>query len=183
MKLAVWQALRWTATEYFTLEDKGIFQLAHGHIAGVIRDLPFSISYEIEITNDWRIEAFTIRAEGTDKRELKLQSNLQGEWYDREGNQISAFNGCLDIDISLTPFTNSLPIKRLSHLKIGDSEVISVIYILLPEFELHKMQQRYTRMNEDSWLYENLESGFTAQLYFDEDGIMNDYPGYLQRRY
>ncbi|RAJ79264.1 hypothetical protein CLV59_106325 [Chitinophaga dinghuensis] len=182
MEPIVWQAVRWTATEYFTLENKGLYKLAQGNITGIVRDLPFSIHYEVEITNDWKTDSFLIRSHGPDAKELKLTSNLLGQWYDKDGKQVTALDNCLDIDISLTPFTNTLPVKRLQ-LNNGESATINVIYILLPEFELQRVKQRYTKISQDTWLYENLDSGFSSQLYFDSEGIMNDYPGYIQRRY
>ncbi|WP_291910607.1 putative glycolipid-binding domain-containing protein [Chitinophaga sp. CB10] len=182
MKPVVWQGVRWTSTEFFTLESKGLYQLAQGNIAGVVRDMPFCIHYEIELTNDWKTDSFYIRSFGPDARELRVTSNLLGQWYDKEGNQIAAFDDCLDIDISLTPFTNSLPVNRLQMLP-GQSVEINVIYILLPEFELQKVRQRYTMLRENYWLYENVDSDFSAKLSFDENGIMTDYPGLFQKRY
>ncbi|WP_143310949.1 putative glycolipid-binding domain-containing protein [Chitinophaga vietnamensis] len=183
MKPVVWQAVRWTATEFFTLNENGHTKLATGDITGVIRDQPFSIHYEVEIAPNWHTSSFLIRSSGPAARELKLTSDLGGHWFDKDNNYIAAFDGCIDIDISLTPFTNTLPVQRLQALPNDGEAMIDVIYILLPEFELQKTQQRYTRLRADTWRYDNVTTPFTADLTFDEYGIMKDYPGLLQRRY
>lgn len=182
MQPIIWQAVKWTATEYFTLHDHGQGMLANGRINGAMADHPFSIHYEIEITADWRVSSFHIRQEGLTQTELKLTSDLHGHWFDKDNNHIDAFDDCIDIDISLTPFTNTLPVKRLD-FGAGESKLLDMLYIKLPEFELQKVQQRYTRTGVHEYLYENVTTDFSAEIPFDEEGIVKDYPGIFKRIY
>ncbi|PSL43379.1 hypothetical protein CLV51_10868 [Chitinophaga niastensis] len=180
MQPIIWQAVKWPATEYFTLQGNGQMKLATGCINGVVEQQPFCIHYDIEITADWRVSSFHIRQEGKTSTELKLTTDLNGHWFDKDGNHIDAFDGCIDIDIALTPFTNTLPVKRL-HFEPGERKTIDMLYIKLPEFELQKVQQHYTKLGDRLYLYENVTTQFSAELPFDKQDILLDYPGIFTR--
>ncbi|CAL1518298.1 putative glycolipid-binding domain-containing protein [Chitinophaga sp. MM2321] len=180
MEPIIWQALKWPATEYFTLQDKDHHKLATGNINGYLREQPFCIRYEIEITPEWKVSSFLIQLEGPQPAALKLTSDLNGHWFDKEGNHVDAFDDCIDIDISLTPFTNTLPIRRLQ-FETGERKALDMLYIQLPEFELQKVQQHYTLLPSGLYLYENTSTGFQAELPMDKHGIMKDYPEIFSR--
>jgi len=180
MRPIIWQALKWPATEYFILQENGAGKIASGCINGAREQQPFCIHYKIEITTAWQVSSFHIKQEGLTPTELKLTSDLNGHWFDKDNNHIDAFDNCVDIDISLTPFTNTLPIKRLS-FELHESKTLDMLYINLPDFELQKVPQRYTRLGVQDYLYENVTSSFTASLPFDEHGIVEDYPGLFNR--
>ncbi|MCW3465648.1 putative glycolipid-binding domain-containing protein [Chitinophaga nivalis] len=180
MQPIIWQATRWPAIEYCTLKEQGHHHVATGRITGVSDQEPFAILYEVEITNDWRVSSFHIRKEGLTTGELKLTSDLHGHWFDKDGNHIGAFDDCIDIDISLSPFTNTLPVKRL-HFDTGEKKILNMLYIKLPEFELQKVQQHYTKLDNHTYRYENVTTDFKADIPFDEQGIVLDYPGIFTR--
>ena len=50
---------------------------------------------------------------------LHLESDGEGHWQEN-GKDRPDLHGCIDIDIQATPFTNTLPIRRLG-LKTGES--------------------------------------------------------------
>jgi len=66
-----------------------------------------------------------------------------GNWFNESRQAISEFENCLDVDISATPFTNTLPIRRLS-LRPDESAETKVIYFAIPEMETSVEYQRYT---------------------------------------
>jgi hypothetical protein len=180
MQPIIWQAVLWPATEYFTLQDNAHGKLANGCINGVTEGQPFCIHYEIDITPTWQVSSFHIRQEGLTPTELRLTSDLHGHWFDKDNNHIDAFDNCVDIDISLTPFTNTLPVKRLQ-MEANGSKMLDVLYIKLPEFELQKVQQRYTRLGTHEYRYDNVSTEFTADLPLDENDMVKDYPGIFKR--
>lgn len=182
MRPVVWQATKWPATEFLTVKHHEHNRQANGTINGCLDGQPFSIQYEIEITTDWKVSSFFIRRNGIESTELKLTSDLNGHWFDKDGNHVDAFDNCIDIDISLTPFTNTLPVRRLNFEK-GEKKTLHMLYIKLPEFELQKLTQHYTKLDNRLYLYENAVSGFRAELPLDEHGIVKDYPGIFTRIY
>ena len=95
--------------------------------------------------------------------------------------------GCLDVDISATPFTNTLPIRRLA-LQPGSTATLIMAYIAAPQMRLRVAQQRYTCLDATStggrYRFESLTQGavsFTAELPVDGDGLVLDYPNLFRR--
>jgi hypothetical protein len=97
---------------------------------------------------------------------------------------VPGLEGCVDVDISATPFTNTLPIRRLG-LAPGESADVSVAYVDIDEMRAWTEEQRYTRLEQNSgdrlYKYESLDGGFTADLPVDADGLVLDYPGLFRR--
>ncbi|MGH9942128.1 MAG: putative glycolipid-binding domain-containing protein [Pyrinomonadaceae bacterium] len=46
---------------------------------------------------------------------FSLTANGGGRWCDELGEAVSRFDGCLDVDITATPFTNTLPIRQIEN--------------------------------------------------------------------
>jgi len=92
--------------------------------------------------------------------------------------------GCLDVDISATPFTNTLPIRRLQ-LQLGESAEIQVVYLAVPEMQINCEPQRYTCLEVNPaggvYKFESLTSVFVAKLPVDADGLVLDYPQLFAR--
>jgi len=90
------------------------------------------------------------------------------------------------IDLSTTPFSNTLPIRRLA-LPLDAASVIRVVYISIPELSVEAFDQEYTRLVPAApprrFRYRSLASGFTAELAVDADGLVIDYPGLWRRRH
>ena len=91
-----------------------------------------------------------------------------------------------DIDIMTTPFTNTLPIRRLA-LPPDAATVLRVVYIRIPELSVEAFDQEYTRLDPAMpprrFRYRSLASGFTAELAVDAGGLVIDYPGLWRRRH
>ena len=90
------------------------------------------------------------------------------------------------MDISITPFANTLPIHGLA-LGVGESADLGTAYVDVSNMEVKRVRQRYTRLKhgaEDGlYRYEALESGFTADLLVDTGGLVLDYPGAFRQVY
>lgn len=78
-----------------------------------------------------------------------------------------------DVDLQVTPATNSLPINRLG-LKEGESQ-IDVVWIGLPGLTLVRQEQKYSRINSGYYKFEIPSTGFRAQLEVDKLGFVINY--------
>ena len=146
-------------------------------IVGVINDEPFHLRYQIYCDVGWTVHEVALQ--GTESG-LNLQSDGEGHWTTGAGVPLPDLDGCIDVDIRATPFTNTLPIRRLG-LKTGQSAEIQVAYIKVPELEFMPMVQRYTCLNPNLYRYESIVSGYTADLQVDDDGLVIEYPNQWQR--
>lgn len=135
----------------------------------------YSAAYSILCTDDWRFQLLELRVSSDDIHTLKLSIDADGVWHDGAGIEQPELFGCLEVDISATPFTNSLAIGRLN-LQAGQSQDIQATYIHLPDLAVSKVPQRYTAHGHARYTYEGLFRDFRADLAVDEHGLVLDYP-------
>ena len=142
--------------------------------------MPFRLHYEITCDSNWNVKKLDLVLLSGSQKSLQIRADGQGHWSTHTGEPIPSLDGCIDVDISATPFTNTLPIRRLE-LRPGQSAELLVAYVLIPEIELMTDKQRYTcfELNTHGGLYkyESMESDFEADLPIDSDGLVIDYPG------
>jgi len=143
------------------------------------------VRYEVELGGDWvfRHARLIVERDGASKR-LALARSADGVWT-VDGQARPDLAAATDIDIMATPFTNTLPIRRL-RLDPDRPETIAVAYIRLPELTVEPAAQEYCRLGGDGperrYRYRSLASGFTAELTVDGDGLVLEYPGIWRRR-
>jgi uncharacterized protein len=169
---------------HLVLEDEQI--LADGMILRVKDGIPFRARYNIRCDPDWSVRAVELSLLDSSREDMHLYADGKGHWRDGSGNAIAGLAGCLDVDISITPFTNSLPVRRLK-LEQGASADLLAAYIAVPEMEVKPSRQRYTciESSPEGGLYryedEGLFRSFTALLPVDADGLVLDYPELFRR--
>lgn len=77
--------------------------------------LPYQLDYRLRWDADWHLREAVFHVESeTGVRKLHLLADGRGHWQDGDGEALPAFDGCLDIDIWPSPFTNTFPIRRLA---------------------------------------------------------------------
>lgn len=150
-------------------------------VLGVKDSLPFRLWYQIWADSNGKVRECLLYAGG---ESLHLYTDGKGNWIDASDSAYPALAGCLYIDITVTPFTNTLPIRHLG-LKPGESGEIPMVYISAPDLDVRLTRQRYTCLSHTDtggiYRYEGLESGFTADLPVDARGLVLDYPGIWKR--
>lgn len=159
--------------------------VADSLVLGLLNEQAIRARYLVRCDADWRVREVEIALIGGDERSLHLLSDGRGTWTDGDGDPLSQLSGCLDVDIMATPFTNTLPIRRLDWLA-GDAAEIDVAYIAFPSIEVGPVRQRYTCLEAltssgGRFRYESLTSGFRVDLPVDSDGLVLDYPGIWRR--
>lgn len=143
---------------------------------------PFRLAYALEWDAAWRLrEARLAVTTGAGTRTLGLRTDGQGRWRDGDARALPHLDGCLDIDIWPTPFTNTFPIRR-APMAVGERREFVMAWVSAPALTVRPMRQGYTRLADRRYLYENLEgSAFRAELAVDEDGVVLDYEGVFRR--
>ncbi|WP_119302158.1 putative glycolipid-binding domain-containing protein [Dongia deserti] len=164
--------------EQFTFHSSPVGYDARGSVAATLEGAALNARYLVETDVAWRTRRVRVAIKGG--RLLEIFSDGAGDWSRGDGEALPELDGCLDPDISMTPFTNTLAIRRLG-LKIGESAEIEVAYILVPELGLRAAPQRYTRVADRLWRFEGLDIDFTADIAVDESGFVVDYPGLFKR--
>ncbi|MEE9102794.1 MULTISPECIES: putative glycolipid-binding domain-containing protein [Pseudomonas] len=163
-------------------------QLGDGCAQGQLRAIDenggpsYQLDYELNWDEHWRLREARFSVEGgRGVRHLHLLTDGEGHWRTGEGETLGELDGCLDIDIWPTPFTNTFPIRRLK-LADGQRVELAVVYLEAPALKPVRMRQGYTRVDARHYRYENLEgTNFQALLTVDDDGLVLDYPTLFRR--
>lgn len=177
-KQIVWSGIYYNTIEYLHLQSDTAHHI-QGYITGLVNDQPLHVDYHISANLNWETTSVVIKAHDHIQKDLQF-TRENNKWHDKQGTVHEIFDACTDIDISLTPFTNTLAINRLL-LREGESHEITVLYFDLPAMDVKPVKQRYTRLAERLYRYESLYSGFKAELEVDEDGLVLDYPEIWKR--
>lgn len=178
----IWEFVPWPGIEHLrlTVRDDGV--VADGLVVGVDEGAAFRARYEVRCDAAWRVRE--VRAALLDGGEIHLMADGTGHWTTADGEPRPDLAGCLDVDIRVTPFTNTLPIRRLG-LRQGESAELAVAYVALPALDVTPVRQRYTCLAAEPdgglYRYESLTTGFRADLPVDADGLVLDYPGIFRR--
>jgi uncharacterized protein len=179
-----WQPTWNSASEGLGLEH---LLLTPGMVESVILAIDedgeaFRLAYRLLWDEDWQLHSADLSlAKGATSRLLSLRTDGKGNWQDGEGKPLAELDGCMDIDIWPTPFTNSFPILR-EPMAMGERRSFRMAWVDGPALTVKPQVQDYTRVKDKLYLFENLDgSGFQAELPVDEDGIVLDYPGLFRR--
>jgi RimJ/RimL family protein N-acetyltransferase len=141
---------------------------------------PAQADYKIQCDWRWRTEKAELSVWIDNFNNSVTIENQKGRWYRNQG-EIPAVKGCLDIDLSWSPSTNTLPIRRLDLPIEGESGPLVAAWLRFPELVLEPLPQEYKRLSEQRYLYTSRGGSFSAELEVDEHGLVIDYQGLWQR--
>ncbi len=170
---ASWRAWNSGHQEQLRLGWEGGGWTADGVISGL------KVHYAIRVDDSWTLRHFMLFRDA-EEPDLWLAHDGAGKWGEVNGAPRPDLDGCTDIDLGCTPFTNTLPIRRLG-LAVGESAEIVAAWVDVETLLVVASPQRYTRLDERRWRFEALSSGFVADLDVDEHGLVLDYPDLFRR--
>src|SRR5690348_10184074 len=84
-------------------------------------------------------------------RHLVLNVESRGVWRSSV-QKLPDLRDCRDVDLAVTPATNTLPIRRLN-LEVGSSESVIAAWVKFPELTIQPLSQRYTRLAKNAYRY------------------------------
>lgn len=174
-----WLPGQGSGSELFDYEASAGGHTLRGKIIADLKGAGIEASYVVEADAAWRTRRVRVEIANLG-RVLEISANGIGRWSDSGGTWIPALDGCIDVDISLTPATNTLPIRRLAP-PLGVGADIKVAYILAPELSLRAGPQRYTQIADRLWRFNGIDINFTADIAVDEESFVVDYPGLFHR--
>ncbi|HEY7799777.1 MAG TPA: putative glycolipid-binding domain-containing protein [Hyphomonadaceae bacterium] len=137
---------------------------------------PFSLRYIWTLDPAWRTRTLRIEHMNGDDRWLTIERTGETAWrIDR--SPAPHLDGCRELDLSATPFCNSLAMKLLG----GDGE-FDAAYIAADNMTVVPSRQRYEKISDTYWRYIDLgvAHGFTAALELDKDGLVARYEGLFE---
>lgn len=167
--------MRYHTVEHFAVAMKDTWTCT-GSIAGDADGKPVTINYKIEADENGNVKSLFV-AGPTQKLHFIRKAN--NTWFSEKGHHLARFDGCTDVDLSMSPSTNTFPIKRVS--QGGNTIDINVIYVDVLTMRASPAKQRYVMIDPTHFEYQNISTGFSATLETDNDGWVNSYPGIWSR--
>ncbi len=164
--------------------------------------LGYRLDYELDTAAGFVTTRLQVVARGDGwRRAIELRRTTDGGWScnaSADGEldlpapgapDMAPFEEALDPDLALSPATNSIPVLRHGLLDRGRSPELVMVWISVPDLALHRSPQRYefarsldARRRAVSFVAPNPDEGdFVAEIVFDDDGIVVDYPGIATR--
>ena len=177
---ARWRPVGVAGLEHLDLRPEGGAIVADSVVIGTRGGVPYGLRYRLVCRDDWVTRSLDIAA--TDGRSLRLRSDGDGAWTDGEDLPLAHLDGCVDVDLAGSPFTNTLPIRRAGLRAGGDPVEFRMAYVPFDTFEPAVDGQCYRCLEAGRlYRYEAADRSFTADIAVDGDGLVTDYPGLFAR--
>lgn len=157
----MWSRLDAPGMEHLTLILLHDEVVADGVVLCMENDAAFRLRYIVRCDPRWRVSRVEVSfVDGG--RGLRLAADGEGRWFDGSGAAVPALAGCVDVDVTATPLTNTLPIRRLA-LKQGESADIRVAYVTIPDLRVAPDEQ-YTCLEAGPLVAGTGSSNWAADL-------------------
>ncbi len=156
--------------------------------------LPYRLDYELDCGDGYITQWLSVRARGAGwQRRLELARDPDGGWtveasaegdpgmlLPPPGGDPATFRQALDCDLGLSPLTNTMPVLRHGLLTGGEPVDYVMAWVSVPDLAVLASEQRYAFLRREAAGLSviRFESGaFAADVVFDTDGLVVDYPG------
>ena len=173
-----WTALAWPGWEHLELVETATGVTARSVLIGEREGVAYGARYEVQLDAAWVFRS--LQLELTDRRALSLAADGQGHWSDEAGKALPALAGCIDVDLSGSPFTNTLPLRRAS-FEGGVPQAFRMAWIPLDSLAPVSDAQIYTRLGHGRVRYQSADLSFERELTVDTDDFVLAYPGLFER--
>jgi hypothetical protein len=157
----------------------------------------YRLDYELETGPGFVVVRFAVTARGDGwRRSLDMRRAASGTWEEtwredgvykvlglRPATDLDGLAGAFDVDLGLSPLLNTPPVLRHGLLRGGVSVDFVMAWVSVPDLAVHRSPQRYSfvRAIDDERSVIRFESladdGFKADITYDAEGLVLDYPG------
>jgi uncharacterized protein len=179
-KTVLWHNPQLYSSEYFTLSIHADRIELSGKVILMLEEIPSIVTYTVECDFYWKTQKVSILQErGRAQQEFNIRVDDEQNWFTGY-RPVEFATGLYDVDLEISPSTNTLPIQRRP-LKVGEAMEINAVWVRFPSLTLEPLRQRYTRVSPLVYRYQALDHDFEAMIEVDEPGLVIDYRGHWRR--
>ncbi len=195
-RLVLWSGLDSWRAEVADLELDAEGLVATGTQVGADPGA-YRLDYVLKTGPDFVTQMLSIDVLGESwGRQLRLVRHPDGSWscdttergdvpLPAAGGDAEAVRGALDCDLGRSPLTNLMPVRRhCLHERPGEADFL-MAWVSVPDLGVHPSEQRYEHVRLDAShaivRYVGRHRGFTGDLVFDRDGVVELYPDLARR--
>jgi uncharacterized protein len=164
-------------------EDEGF--RCEGHTSAVESDRVWAVRYRIKVDVSWVTRSATLNGQAApaSARKCQLEGDGAGRWQ-VNGASMPNLDGCLDVDVESSVFTNTVPVHRLG-LAVGEEADAPAVYVRALDLSIERLEQSYARLDDQGsrqrYRYTAPALDFEAELVYDGAGLVLEYPGLATR--
>ena len=175
-----WRRLLGVGIEVLRIEMSGDAVHARGEVIDA-GEHPFALSYDWVLDSAWRSRQLRLQMRASRARDLVIERAGEARWK-VDGRPRDDLAGCDEIDLSATPFCNTLALRRFGPPP-GAAGEMTALYVGFPALELSPSRQRYEQIGVKEFVYVDLGlyAGFRARITVDDDGIIRTYEGLFEQ--
>jgi hypothetical protein len=172
--LMMWRRLDNPGHEWARLYSLGSTSILRGTAVFQEDRIPGRLDYKILCSPQWETQSAVVLGwVGDEKVDLRITKAPDHGWL-LNGESVPGLGSCLDIDLSFSPSTNLLPIRRLN-LQVGQEAEVRAAWMVFPELGLRPMVHWFRRKSRNLYSYRS-DTGFSVELKVNEAGFVVDYP-------
>ncbi|MGW6376581.1 putative glycolipid-binding domain-containing protein [Rhodococcus sp. NPDC055112] len=141
----------------------------------------FSASYDLVTDENGVTRRLSLRTSlASGERQVSISRDSEGNWMVENGTnpKRSTFGGALDVDVVLSPFFNTLPIRRLGMHTDSEDIQVPVVYVYLPDLSVQEASLTYSSGSDGIHVLSPVSS---SSVTIDRDGFILDYQGLAER--
>jgi uncharacterized protein len=173
-RVILWQRLDTPGLERCLLQEHAHGARLQATVLVLLDAAPCEVRYSVELDVTWRTRLVDVSCMlSGEARLLRLEADGAGAWR-LDGQERPDLVGCLDVDLGVSPSTNTLPIRRL-RLEPGQGAAARAAWVRFPDLQVSVLEQRYERLGERRYRYSS--PGFSAELGVDSLGLVEEYAG------
>lgn len=126
----------------------------------------------IRLSASWMVQQMLLFRD-MEEPDLWLATDGHGRWGEMNGAHRTELDGCVDLVLAGTPFTNSIVTHRLP-LHIGHTADLHAVTLDVETLAVKSVPVRYTRHGDREWEYTSPTAGRQVVATVDEYGMVID---------
>jgi uncharacterized protein len=131
-----------------------------------------AVTYVLRLSATWETRQFLLFRD-LDQPDLWLGTDGTGRWGEVNGAHRPDLTGCTDILLAITPFTNTVPIRRLK-LDVGEHGDIDAAVVDADTLGVVPVRHRFERLGATRFERTNADTGERIEFDVDRYGLVND---------
>jgi hypothetical protein len=171
-RVIAWQRLDTPGVEYADLTVSPL--RIEGEIVLFDEGTPSAVSYLIDCDEAGVTSRAVVRLKHQGALTVRTLVRLRDGAWRVDGIEAPELAGICDVDVAVTPSTNTLPIRRLG-LAIGQGVEVTAAWIQFPSLDVVPLRQSYRRLDQERYTYDAPDHDFRANLTVDPDGVVQTY--------
>ncbi|MGP4063185.1 putative glycolipid-binding domain-containing protein [Halobacillus sp. H74] len=177
----IWDHLEAAGAEHVKLKRSETHMEVNGTVLLVHNQMPHRLEYEVKLDLDWKTKTVKVYHDGSPKP-FVVHAEKQDKWW-VNGEYDENLDGATNVDLTFTPFSNMLPINRVSW-KIGERRTFKMVYVDVMLREVQPLLQVYTYLGdtEGKRIFQYKCRDYETALVVDQDGWVVEYPGAFIRK-